>query len=374
MTITNPFTDELDDYCFDEKPMYVLEGTFLHIYEPSYSGYKKITDNPFNLASLLCDKRGGSDYRYSIEAIEFFKGYLYFSWSYWDDNTSQYEYGITRIKSPDSTDIATWDLADCEWACTTEELPEIKIFEISNDKLFYCDENNHLFRRNYEVIPNDDLGYSIISLSSSNTQNDDWEIDPTSLGLDSFISGGFEISDIQLNGSTLYATVYKYKTYLIYTETDGVFDSGVYHASSNGGILKFPVNEEVFEPKVWNENIPVPKLLGWYTHPEIPNNPKLYRDYYSYNDTTEEFDGKVSLQPPLEQADKYFYGARKFIAKKPDELVIADDGAYIDYDNKKVNCKSRVVTVNLATESLSVVDVNVTFSSHFSSCSYLELK
>lgn len=70
----------------------------------------------------------------------------------------------------------------------------------------------------------------------------------------------------------------------------------------------------------------------------------------------------------------YFYGCTKFLAKKPDELVIADEGAYkyeIDeldeYGNKKkvkVN-KNRVVKVNLRDFSMETIDVNVGFDSYF---------
>lgn len=71
---------------------------------------------------------------------------------------------------------------------------------------------------------------------------------------------------------------------------------------------------------------------------------------------------------------QYFYGCTKFLAKKPDELVIADEGAYkyeIDeldeYGNKKkvkVN-KNRVVKVNLSDFSMETIDVNVGFDSYF---------
>ncbi|WP_294428231.1 hypothetical protein [uncultured Treponema sp.] len=58
---------------------------------------------------------------------------------------------------------------------------------------------------------------------------------------------------------------------------------------------------------------------------------------------------------------KYFYGCSKFLAKKPDELVIADEGGY-EYDENKRKNKNRVVTVNLATFAMqSIVDVDAGF-------------
>ena len=64
---------------------------------------------------------------------------------------------------------------------------------------------------------------------------------------------------------------------------------------------------------------------------------------------------------------QYFYGCTKFLAKKPDELVIADEGAYKyedpDVTTKKVN-KNRVVKINLTTFAMETVDVNVGFDSY----------
>lgn len=59
----------------------------------------------------------------------------------------------------------------------------------------------------------------------------------------------------------------------------------------------------------------------------------------------------------------WFYGPRKFIAKKPDELVIVDEGTYYDASHTKQN-KNRVVTVSLKDFAMSVVNVNVSFANY----------
>ena len=70
---------------------------------------------------------------------------------------------------------------------------------------------------------------------------------------------------------------------------------------------------------------------------------------------------------------KYFYGCKKVIARKPDELVIADEGGYryTDENNesKTVN-KNRVVKVNLETFAMSAVDVNAGFDDYVADCGY----
>lgn len=55
--------------------------------------------------------------------------------------------------------------------------------------------------------------------------------------------------------------------------------------------------------------------------------------------------------------DTWFYGPRKILAKKPDELVIVDEGTYT-VDNTHIH-KNRVITLNLKDFSMSVVNVNV---------------
>ena len=72
---------------------------------------------------------------------------------------------------------------------------------------------------------------------------------------------------------------------------------------------------------------------------------------------------------PTEGNDtNYFYGAKRFIAKKPDELVIADDGGY-EENNEKKN-KNRVVKMNLETFAMDTVDVNVGFDVYVSNCGF----
>ena len=70
---------------------------------------------------------------------------------------------------------------------------------------------------------------------------------------------------------------------------------------------------------------------------------------------------------------KYFYGALKFLAKKPDELIIADEGGYKDNENN-VHNKNRVVKINLDTFAMSVVEVNVGFDSYVLGCSFGDYK
>ena len=48
-----------------------------------------------------------------------------------------------------------------------------------------------------------------------------------------------------------------------------------------------------------------------------------------------------------------FYGPVKFVARKEDELLIADDGYCVDSSSANVNTKNNIVKVNLKTESIT---------------------
>ena len=126
--------------------------------------------------------------------------------------------------------------------------------------------------------------------------------------------------------------------------------------TSCGGIAKINLVDRIQE--TWSENV---TYLGLYKG-----------EYYTFNEENSEYTlvSDYMMQPPIEDADKYFYGPKRFVAKKPDQLVIADEGAYCDIvfdgDNKRTVNDSRninrLVTVDLANESMSAVDVNVGFT------------
>ncbi|MBO4508180.1 MAG: hypothetical protein J5747_06030 [Spirochaetaceae bacterium] len=317
-------SDYLDAFCFGGKYFFTLrESGVLCVYKATDNGYTTLTSqtgaSQFDLRTAYISKTNASyEYNYiTINDIEYYDGFLYFSLIDGWLNDYEGKSSLVRIKAPEPSNESEWDPSTCEWALTTENIP-MGNFAIKGDKIYYYG-NNSINKSSYSV------ENGTITLTGS----DSWTIDPSSLGLTP--NDSFSIKDMQINGSTLYVIIYKH---------------AYYAKISNGGILKFPVDAQTFEPTVWSQSIPAPKILGWYK-------------------TSEE-----TVQPPLNSDKVYFYGPQKFIAKKPDELVIADDGAYFDGENHKLYFKERAVTVNLLTESLSAVDVNVTFTCTFNSCGY----
>lgn len=167
---------------------------------------------------------------------------------------------------------------------------------------------------------------------------------------------------LQILGNTLYVTCYFYRNngnnvqaYFLNPNT-----YSIYPVLSAGGLGKIDLSSLSYEFGTWSNG---EKLLG------------LYKNYYYLKNENDESYTKSSnaviMTPPEDKASSYFYGAKRIIAKKQDEIVIADDGAYVEIKGdltdpeaiKKCVNKNRVVTVNLKNESISAVDVNASFSS-----------
>ena len=145
--------------------------------------------------------------------------------------------------------------------------------------------------------------------------------------------------------------------------------------TSNGGVLKFNLTDTDFTPSRWGEAEDAPLVLGLYAENDNKEYYKRNWDGSSYSALNwTEKDGVKIIKPvinqaPLDEAEAYFYGPQKFVAIKPKELVIADDGAY--FADSKIYSKNRVVKVSLEEESLGemdVTDVNVTFTKKLTSC------
>ena len=229
--------------------------------------------------------------------------------------------------------------------------------------------------------------YSLYSLSSSLLLKESVSITADGISIDTssptetslgfpmesgefFNSPETKMTDLQIHGDFLYVLLKAYTSGMsiyrhIVKEGEDEHYQDKFTVNSFGGVAKIDLTKSDFEWANWKNG---KKYIG------------VYEDYYyRYDQASGEIvrsENAVAMTAPQNNSDKYFYGAQRFIAKKPDELVIADDGAYVDIDAdshtssavsgqdaiKACQNKNRVVTVNLLEESISAVDVGVCFN------------
>lgn len=156
---------------------------------------------------------------------------------------------------------------------------------------------------------------------------DDNISNPISVG---YNNASIAVSDIHVksDGSEIYVLTYE----RAYNDTYGGW-------KSRGGIIRFDDNDS---------------SLTLHDFKEEGESASKYIYGWTYD----------AYHPSVDSDTNLFYGCTKLIAKKPDELVIADEGGYkyTDEDGatQRVN-KNRVVKVNLETFAMSAYEVNTGF-------------
>ena len=119
-----------------------------------------------------------------------------------------------------------------------------------------------------------------------------------------------------------------------------------YH--SNGGIVRINLSNNIIETSADGS-----KVLGWYKETrEIPESQVVDQSTGAMDYVPQVVE--MSVIPPASAAATHFYGPRKIIARKPDEIIIADDGwEYRDDVNIKIKNHDRLVTVSLKTWAIT---------------------
>lgn len=388
-TIYRPFSSSGNTPCFcfgDDGYLYVLESgsiynSVINCYKESYSGY-------ISAKKIDLEEKYFSDYDSHTfgSALLYKDGYLFFIFSNRNSNynltynlcildlASETLYAKAVIPSLESVSgslnssagiAVKWENAD------DASNPNL----IKKGVLYYSTSNSNeliahtIVAQPFTISLNSDNSYE---LQMDSTTALSYELSKGDLRVAS-TANRFSVSDMQIQDDILYVLINAYTNQgsTLYTKIDDDNYSEHTIYTSNGGVLRFELSDSAstFNPSLWGDEEDSPLVLGLYTNDE------MYYTYSSYNNgyTASNLDGDYLLPfvttPPLDQADSYFYGPQKFIAIKPKELVIADDGAY--FDESKIYCKNRVVKVNLGEEALgqmNVTDVNVTFTKKLGSC------
>ncbi len=381
-------------FCFDNNAkvsIYTLDNSYIYRYKQSYSGYKFDEDFEIDLEELLSDAGVTSEqiqFQKSYTGIAFCDPYLFFFFKLSDSNvyigavdpevTSDFMCGVLQNDSNNLFSVTSMAVDSIE-------------MNGGDNKTILCYSGDSTYSDNQSLyIKALEFNGSSISLDSS--INGALTSD-MGTGLDfAKITDRAIISDLYIWDNVLYVALCSYYmnsgSDTVYPYSNSYFeDAGEYYRRpifvSNGGIAKVnlsnPDSEGDYEFADWSKLVEqgkyLTKVLGW-------KETTYYESDGAANPTyTLETDGNevrhVTIAPPLNESDQYFYGARKFIARKPDELVIADDGGYVDIDlddsgNPKEGTlrssenMNRVVTVDLKEEAItSVEDVNACFSLSF---------
>ena len=136
--------------------------------------------------------------------------------------------------------------------------------------------------------------------------------------------------------------------YLLVKELSGPSTTALY---SRGALCTFTVKE--------NGEIALAKIDGYQN-----NSSPFY--YYGYNYDNYSYEN-ITISAYIGNGQSTFYGPVKFVARKQDELIIADDGfSMVSEDSTKdpartqatVSSKNAVVTYNLNKESLNFVSLD----------------
>lgn len=349
-------------FCFDNEDdtsVYVLEEGdyyhyYLHRYRPSYSKFLKDDNTNFDLTEIVNTAFGISGNRSFNDALAFYDGTFYFFF-YVNTGDNQGTYlgafdidtqnlAYTIFENPGTITALSVDAVD----------GELIISYIKRES-----EDNIIWIRGIEY---DGSTLSFTELSDS------LSVGTIDIDFAGYSYGKCVASDVQILNDVLYIAIYSVP------HNDGPYANAWFSGVrkpimlSNGGIAKVNLIKDdpndLYSFDDWKNGS---KILGWYTG--------------VYEDEDGEEQAAVTLQPPFEERNKYFYGARKFIAVAPNALIVADDGGFVDIilddtngENKgkptQINqCvnMNRIVTINLSDEdeTISAQDVPVSFDATF---------
>ena len=346
-------------FCFDDQGptnVYLLENERIKKLKSTYAGYVYDNNTDVDLNKLLSDKGIdlSNNYIQYSNTIAYYSGYLFFSFSIGED----YKIGIYELDT-ENLELLPLTFDENQYIADIKSLAVDKI----EGSIKLC------IAYKYRIEMDELEAIKILSATDMTTITTD-TLDSKEIVIDNTAIGvSFATNKDMIVISDLY--IWNNYLYIALCATPGndsnIFSNSYYKSGdeyirkdtflSNGGIAKIDLSASSVSLETWKKHST--KVLGWYQN--------------KYYDADGNEQGTVTMQPPLTSENKnYFYGPVKFIARKPDELVIADDGGYVDisYDGSQQvmgNCvnKNRVVTVNLLEESMSAKDVNVSFSATF---------
>ena len=377
MTIFNPSCQTSSPaFCFDDQvptSVYVLntDDKTLYKFSPSYAAYKQSSFNEdydeVDLSEIIAPTLENDIVLSSIyPSIAYYGGYIFFFYLTRNESWTQFSdyLGVIDVANPDNF-----------LYCPTNDSSGITSMAIDSveingeDKLILC--YSYFSNSNScDMILSKAIALETNSLSFDDSVDRMETLSNANLGLN-FLDNEIyaSVTDMLIWENTLYIALAAYSSVKTKHPNKYIYDDGYINKAilvSNGGIAKIDLtNPDSYSLGEWDGSNS--KVLGWFTS-------TVYNDSNGTNPTE-----NVTMSPSPDNDAVYFYGPRKFIARKPDELVIADDGGYVDIDTNTngditaINdaaCKNRIVTVDLKDESITAADVDVSFDVTFESWNY----
>ena len=355
---------ESTNFCFGNNCTYVMEteeGSFvINKYIESYAGYKKGSTLK-NLTSFCESPDEISRITYSNNSI-----YLFYKKS---SVCGLAKIGVDSSYASCKTSIS----GITELPLTLAVTAETNGSNQTSGTMFYAVKDSGtstLYRQTFTV----DETNSTLTVSGSNLS---YELNLTNLGFTSY--GDILFGDLIIQQDPtddkyyLYALLYTFgvcKSLYQNPYDDYYWNTGNGLFISTGGVLRFDVegSSANLTPTDWNKDGNIVTVLGLHTKQAPDYN--LYDSDEGTPNIVLSADSIYACQPydadTYEEIPDCFYGPRRFIARKPGVLVIADDGGlFSDNCADRITAKNRVITLNLSDLAFNVKNVNVSFSTKF---------
>lgn len=314
------------DFCIDSitQKIYVLEDDNIIKY-PTYAGYNRGQ-------KIVQDQ--------NIKTFCAYNNTLWYT-IYDDEN---FVYSFYRYKNGESASFTTVDATDKGIPFETKPLlaaDDDYLYTLTNVNSGESSVTESTFTIKKFAIPEATTGTITQIAEFTTTATELGIFDSESTVENQKLCTGFKATDFILSddGSALY---------LLISDLNG--------AHSRGGLIKLANTVNGDTHTIALEELSGSKVYGWYSDayctPAVANGEKLNTDLHYETDETINAEQK-------EAARNSFYGPQKFIARKPDELYIADEGSYDSSSNE-----DRVIKLNLNSLSKTITDVNVRFNSY----------
>ena len=346
-----------------------------------YTGYRNEGVAVYGSSTTVTDSSTNADYLNGVAYTEINGDeYIFVLYSEQDYNkkfdklnvynVKGWTIGSEAITSPVFSIIDTdgWGLGSDKWpAANSYSRSYLTKIAISGSDVYFLreDKNNsvtEILHYTFEITgEGNDKTYALTYKGDSDSIN--YLTSLQTFGIASEVIKKLSVNDIRIVNDNLYILV-SLTDYSIkvgeYIGGNGNLQANLDDVqASTGGVIKYNLTSKTFES--WSDGSMV---LGAYA---------IDKDVFEDGAVVSK---KIFALPPESTEKKYFYGPRKIIAIKPDELIIADDG--YSYEESSLKEKNRVTRVSLKKWAISSAeDINVMFDGKIyidSGCSTISLQ